>query len=345
MHGQKIKSSNYTVVNSISVKGVKEIDKSSSYSSSNVYPSKVLKLKDTCVSPLGVISPVHLQVCPTNTCNLNCSFCSCSKREKGQVLEIQELVKTLTLFKELGTKAVTITGGGEPCCYSDLPELLNTLSDLEIESGMVSNGILLNNFKSSLPLLTWCRISASDDRNINQLLGILKEIIPFVKIDWAISYVLTAKFNIKKLIQVIEFANLYELTHVRLVSDLLNLDNLENMDNIKTQLKEAGVNDKIVLYQDRSTYKNGGKECRISLLKPVLAPDGWLYPCCGVQYALPEAEGLFPQQMRMCKIDEIRNYFSQQTMFNGSICSKCYYSSYNNVLKILTDSYEHGVFV
>lgn len=324
---------------------IDKIDKSSSYSSSNVYPVKVLKIKETCVSKFGFIHPVHLQICPTNTCNLSCSFCSCSKREKGQKLQINELIKSIRTFAELGTKAVTITGGGEPCCYPDLPELLNELSNLGIESGMVSNGILLEKIKYYLPSLTWCRVSVSDDRDIVQLLSILRKIIPSVKIDWAISYVLTAKFNIKKLSTIIDFANKYNLTHVRLVSDLLDLDNLKNMDSIKKQLKNRGIDDKLVLYQDRSDYLVGTKECRISLLKPVLAPDGWLYPCCGVQYALPGSEGLFPKEMRMCRIKNISSYFSQQKVFDGSICSKCYYSSYNNVLRILTDSYEHGVFV
>jgi len=321
------------------------MDKSTSYSSSNIYPAKVLKMKDSCVSRFGFIHPVHLQICPTNTCNLSCSFCSCSKREKGQKLEIQELLKAIGVFSELGAKAVTITGGGEPCCYSDLPELLKGLSDLGIESGMVSNGILLETIKYHLPLLTWCRVSASDDRDISQLLVILKNIIPSVKIDWAISYVLTSEFKISKLIQIIEFANLYNLTHVRLVSDLLNLDNLENMESIKNQLKARGVDDSLVLYQDRSKYTKGDKECRISLLKPVLAPDGWVYPCCGVQYALPKSEGVFPEQMRMCRIEEIARYFSQQNVFDGFKCSKCYYPSYNTVLDVLTSSYEHGVFV
>jgi wyosine [tRNA(Phe)-imidazoG37] synthetase (radical SAM superfamily) len=172
-----------------------KMDKSTSYSSSNIYPSKVLKAKELCVSNFGFIHPIHVQLCPTNICNLNCPFCSCSKREKTQELSMVQMKKIICDFNELGTKAVTITGGGEPCCYKDLGQILQLLSDLGISSGMVSNGLLLEKHKYSLPLLTWCRVSASDDRDIDQLISVLQKIIPSVRIDWAISYVLTAKFD------------------------------------------------------------------------------------------------------------------------------------------------------
>jgi len=321
------------------------LDKSTSYSSSNIYPSKVLKAKELCVSNFGFIHPIHVQLCPTNICNLNCSFCSCSKREKTQQLSIEELKKTIIDFYKLGTKAVTITGGGEPCCYEELSELLKILSDLRISSGMVSNGLLLEKHKYYLNLLTWCRVSASDDRDIDKLINVLQKVIPTVHIDWAISYVVTAKFNIDKLAKIVQFANLNKLTHVRLVSDLLDLDNLVSMESIKIQLEEMGIDDGLVLYQDRSNYVRGNSECRISLLKPVIAPDGFVYPCCGVQYALPDSEGLFPKQMRMCSIKEIPTYFCQQNIFDGSICEKCYYPAYNDVLETLTEHYDHGVFV
>lgn len=278
-------------------------------------------------------------------CNLNCSFCSCSKREKGQQLEISQLVKSVREFAELGTKAVTITGGGEPCCYKNLPDLIQELKELGIQSGMVSNGLLLDSIKHVLPLLTWLRVSVSDDRDIDLLLNVLKRIVPNARIDWAFSYVLTANFNFEKLVKVIEFAQLHNFTHIRLVSDLLDLDNLESMGSIKGHLLERGIDDSLILYQDRSEYVAGSKECKISLLKPVLAPDGWIYPCCGVQYALPQSEGLFPKEMRMCNMDEINQYFSQQEVFDGSICAKCYYTSYNDVLNVLTQSYEHHRFV
>ena len=318
--------------------------KTSSYTAASTFPAKLLRYKEECFIDDKII-PYHLQLCPTNTCNLNCSFCSCSKREKNQELDISTLKSLLLEFKYLGSKAVTITGGGEPCCYKDLPELLNFLDYQGFETGLVSNGILLNKIEELLFTLMWCRISVSDDRNIDQLFSILKPLVENIKIDWSFSYVVTSGFNPSKCAKVIRFANEHDFTHVRLVSDLMDLESIPFVAGIKFGFYRAGVDDSLVIYQDRQEYSKGNKKCLISLLKPVIAPDGFIYPCCGVQYALPNSEGIFPEQLRMCSIEEVIPYFTEQKVFDGSICRKCYYENYNTLLNICTSNYDHKRFV
>ena len=318
--------------------------KTSSYTAASTFPAKLLRYKEECFIDDKII-PYHLQLCPTNTCNLNCSFCSCSKREKNQELDISTLKSLLLEFKYLGSKAVTITGGGEPCCYKDLPELLNFLDYQGFETGLVSNGILLNKIEELLFTLMWCRISVSDDRDIDQLLSILKPIVENVKIDWSFSYVVTSVFDLIKCSKVIQFANEHKFTHVRLVSDLMDLENVPSVASIKYAFYRGGVNDSLVIYQDRQDFTKGNKKCSISLLKPVIAPDGFVYPCCGVQYAIPQSEGVFPEQMRMCSFDKITSYFTEQKLFDGSVCSKCYYENYNDVLNTFKTEYNHRRFI
>jgi MoaA/NifB/PqqE/SkfB family radical SAM enzyme len=320
------------------------MDKRQSYSSASVLPVKLLKRKELCFNEQGII-PVHAQICPTNACNLNCPFCSCAKREKSQKLSLDQMTEAVLFFSKLGTKAVTITGGGEPCCHPELTHLLQILSLKKIKSGMVTNGLLLEAVSPSLHLLTWCRVSASDYRNINELLLILESLVPYIKIDWAISYVVTATPHIGKIKSVIEFANRHNLTHVRLVSDLMNLDHIIPMQVLKNILREEGVDDSLVIYQDRQNFTPGRSDCRISLLKPVLAPDGYLYPCCGVQYALPKSSGLFPEEMRMAHFTDMEQLYRAQTIFDGSICFKCYYHDYNACMGILSADYDHEEFV
>lgn len=318
-----------------------------SYTAANSFPFKFLKRLSRFGGLHGnMIAPLHVQLCPTNKCNLNCSFCSCSDRDKMESIPFDSLKEAMDIFSRLGTEAVTITGGGEPCCYPDLSELLLYLCRLDIRTGMVSNGLLLGSLlDEEINTLTWCRVSASSDRDIDQLLKVLSNTVEYTDIDWAFSYVVTADFDIEKCIQVIEFADKYYFTHVRLVSDLLNLEAVPEMHDIKDALESRQVNDDLVIYQDRQEYTHGSKQCRISLLKPVIAPDGWVYPCCGAQYAIRDAQGAFPKQMRMCRIEDIEKYLLPQEIFDGSICDRCYYDTYNTTLEYLLKDYDHEAFI
>ena len=315
-----------------------------SYTSANAMPHKLLKHSQACVDS-NFIYPAHVQLCPTNICNLDCSFCSCKNRDKSLSIPFSILKNAIDVLRKLGMRAVTITGGGEPCCYPDIKKLLLYLQANNIEIGLVSNGLLLHKIVDMVDVTAWCRVSVSDDRDVDKLLSGLQGLVGAVKTDWAFSYVVTAKFNIKKCIKIIEFANANSFTHVRLVSDLMDLPGLGNMGNVKSQLQHVGVNDSKVIYQDRQQYTKGSRECRISLLKPVLVPDGYVYPCCGVQYALKDNTGGFPESMRMCSIEDIKTYLRMQSIFDGRDCVKCYYQAYNDVLESLCQEYTHENFI
>lgn len=320
-------------------------NKKGSYTAAESLPVKLIKLKEKCVTSSNDIKPIHIQVSPTNKCNLNCSFCSCSNVERGQELEINKLIDTMRQFKKLGARAITITGGGEPCCYPDLPVLLKMLDCLGIKIGLVSNGLLLNKIIDQLKYLTWCRVSASDFRDIDQLISVLTPLVSTVQIDWAISYVVTKEFDIDKFVKVVEFANKFRLTHVRAVRDLLDLDSPPMTVNIQNELKKRDIDDSLVVYQDRTASTRGTKSCLVSLLKPFLATDGYFYPCCGVQYAIDGTVGFFPKQMRLCKQADLLNYFNKQNPFDGRVCDVCYYDGYNNLLETMINNYDHEDFV
>ena len=251
-----------------------------SYSAASVFPVKLIKKKELCVDGDGNIKPVHVQFCPTNKCNLNCPFCSCSERERQHELELNTLANALCDLADLGMKSVTITGGGEPCMYPWLSDIIRYLHDLHVGVGLVSNGLLLDSIQDVLPMVTWCRVSVSDFRDIDKLLDKMGLIVPGANIDWAFSYVLTDKFDFSKFIKCLAFANVHKFTHVRLVSDIMNPGKTPPMYGVKEDVKESGLDDSIVIYQEREESTPGVKGCRISLLKPLIAPDGYLYPCC-----------------------------------------------------------------
>jgi MoaA/NifB/PqqE/SkfB family radical SAM enzyme len=316
-----------------------------SYSAASVFPAKLIKRKDLCVDADGNIKPVHAQICPTNKCNLNCPFCSCSEREKSQELELNAMANALCDLADLGMKAVTITGGGEPCLYPWLDYLIEYLHDLHVGVGLVSNGLALEKIDGVLNKVGWCRISVSDFRDVDKLLEKMAVIVPAANIDWAFSYVLTEKWEFEKFMKCLAFANEHKFTHVRLVADIMNVNGVPPMHGIKEDVRESGIDDSRVIYQARADHTHGLPYCNISLLKPLIAPDGYLYPCCGVQYAQNGNTGNFPENMRMCHISEIKDFYKKQVPFNGLVCDRCYYGDYNAALGIMTRKYDHEAWV
>ena len=148
-----------------------EQTKQSSYTSANAMPSKIfhnipflknLHCKDRII-------PIHVQLIPTNKCNLNCSFCSFSDADRKIELSLQQIQEILDILHSLGTLSITWTGGGDPLMHPMFPDMIQYASEHLIESGLVTNGILINKLKQYYAdLLTWCRISASDERRLSE---------------------------------------------------------------------------------------------------------------------------------------------------------------------------------
>ena len=316
-----------------------------SYTAANQWPVKLLKNTRVINNMLsGYIPPVHAQVMPTNRCNLKCAFCSCKKRNKDLELSTLELIDLLDALVTLGGRAITITGGGEPLMHAGLADVIQHAFALGLEIGLVTNGTLMSSLSpAAIDCLTWCRVSASDEGN--RLKCIQDAVKEHGGVEWALSYVLTSKYDLDNIEAHIDFANLHNFTHVRLVSDLINLKQVPLMDTIKRALQERNVYDKLVIYQGRKEFQRGMQDCRISLLKPVIGPDGLIYPCCGVQYAQSTQALDLPNSMAMGHIDDIVEIYTEHRIFDGSGCKRCYYAEYNALMDLIMTPVTHRRFV
>lgn len=319
----------------------------SSYISANAIPSKVI----TNGEIMGQVKnhrlkPIHIQLNPTNKCPLNCSFCSCKNRDKGAEYSWEGLVEAMDVFINQGTKAVTISGGGEPLSYPWINDCIAYLRKHDVEVGLVTNAILFHKLSPKIiPDLTWCRISLSDEniRVLRQLSDLLRP-----GCDWAFSYVLTKKFKEENVFKALEFANDRSFTHVRIVDDILDeSQENDNMSDLREAVKTRGLNDDIVVYQGRKQYTKGHKKCLFSLLRPVVDATGLIIPCCGAQYAKNPPSLDFDETMVMGSISDMNEIWSSQTYFDGSVCSKCYYGDYNDMLNMVWEhmSLKHKFFV
>lgn len=321
-----------------------------SFQAANIMPWKLFQdmdlMRSICFDK--IVLPRHLQIAPTSACNLNCPFCSCKYRAKT-VLPLSDLKAIVDMSVYLKVAGFTVTGDGEPLLHPKINEFLLYAIVHGIKIGLVTNGTKLRNLSAAVaPLLTWIRISFSDFREFDSAftdqLQYLYEVGKGV--DMAFSYVVSPQYCLEKIAQVVSYANSHNFTHVRLVADLYQTEKV-NMNRVRTELNNLGIDVSRCIFQDRAEWTTGAKKCWISLLKPTIASDGYLYPCCGVQYALADGDKqrMFPPEMRMGRYTELPSIIQKQKHFDGSVCVKCYYDNYNSVLSNLLVTYHHREFV
>lgn len=316
----------------------------SSFASAGQFPAKILRMKGLAEQvKRQTIPPIHLQFIPTNRCNLNCRFCSCQKRDFNKEMTLAKAREILWQFGKLGMQCMTITGGGEPCLWSPLSEFLLCAASDDISVGLVTNGTKLSYVtEDALKTLKWCRISCSDEANRIDAFRTVIDRVPGV--DWAFSYVVTSTPNADNFIEHVRFAREHNFTHMRVVANIIDLDHAADFSEFKAHAANE-ARELIIIWQDRQTFTRGMSSCLISLLKPVIGPDGEIYPCCGAQYARANMDLDLAQEMRMGDISRAYRIWAEQKYFDGSKCDRCYYGAYNELLGMIQEPLMHELFV
>ena len=325
------------------------MNKEISYTAASSLPLKILidgELVES-IQKNKKILPRHIQLNPTNVCTRNCSWCSCSNRNKNLEMNYETIMKVMKKFKSLGTKSCTITGGGEFLAHKKANDILAGIYNLKIDIGLVTNADLIHKLKEEdLKKIIWMRISIGDGRKLKE--GYWDELKELVrrgsKVDYSFSYVVADEnpnYNLIK--EMIDFANKNNFTHIRIVNDIFNADKLrDTIKKLREKLKKERVDDSKVIYQDRGTWTKGVKNCWISLLKPIVTADGKLAGCCGDQYKDdPPAKDYVGD---FGTIDEIDEIWKKQKCYNGLKCVKCYYNNYNVLLSTLLEEIKHKNF-
>jgi len=321
--------------------------KANNYTAADGFPIKILhnrELIDSIVT-FKEILPVHVQFIPTNRCNLSCDFCSCSNEDRGVEMSLPRVNEMVPMLRSLGTQSVTLTGGGDPMMHKNINYIIDAFLRESISVGMVTNGTLLHLLEPNE--ITWCRISNGDSREFTNLYRkrLERAISKNPDIDWAFSHVVSTEPNIDEMVRIIEFANSNDFTHVRIVPDITQADKID-MNFVEAELtlnKEVGLSK--VIFQPRNEPKKGS-DCYICYLKPIISADGRIYTCCGAQYAFNDNDRAMPDELCLGTIEGLKSIISESSEpFDGSMCKKCYYTSYNTLLGSMMADLEHVEFV
>jgi len=127
-----------------------------------------------------ILAPLHIRVKPTNVCAHSCWYCA----YKFEDLQLgQDMVTKDSIPKEkmmeiiddcvdMGVKAMTFSGGGDPFYYKHLLEAAKKLSDTNIEFASLTNGAKLKGELAEIFAFhgQWLRISIDgwDDKSYSE---------------------------------------------------------------------------------------------------------------------------------------------------------------------------------
>ena len=107
--------------------------------------------------------PIFMEVGLTDRCNMNCYWCITENgrdNKAGAYLEIEPLKRYFKDFSEMGGKALTYAGQGEPTFYPHFEEAVLSAKEAGLQLGMMTNGVYKARYNSLIgENFQWIRIS------------------------------------------------------------------------------------------------------------------------------------------------------------------------------------------
>ena len=89
------------------------------------------------------VIPLQVQLTVTDHCNLRCNYCYADYPARGHKdLSIDEIFKIIDDLKKLGTRRINLVGG-EPLSRSDIGDIINYITERNIQCALTTNGYLV----------------------------------------------------------------------------------------------------------------------------------------------------------------------------------------------------------
>src|SRR3989338_3799807 len=133
-----------------------------------------------------ILPPVHIRIKPTNACGHNCWYCAYKAdnlqlgkdMNKRDFIPKEKMAEILDDLVEMGVKAVTFSGGGDPLYYPYLLDAVKKLAQTPIKFASLTNGARLQGEVAEIFAHrgTWLRISIDgwDDESYSFYRGVSK---------------------------------------------------------------------------------------------------------------------------------------------------------------------------
>lgn len=181
------------------------------------------------------VAPIYIRIKPTNYCNHRCYYCSYADSALGlrdsvnmqDQIPWEKMQEIINDIGDMGVKAVTFSGGGEPLVYPHIVDTMKMVLDRGIDLSIISNGQLLKDERADiLSGAKWVRISF-DSANAETYSRVRK--IPMGAFDEVCS-------NIKS------FSKLKSKECELGINFVINHENADQVYDMAQMVRELGVN-------------------------------------------------------------------------------------------------------
>jgi hypothetical protein len=258
-------------------------------------------------------------------------------------IPFDKIVQGLKDFRELGAKAVEITGGGNPLIYRDgsktINDIVDVAYDLGYEIGIITNSENLQRFlqPDRNPKIKWIRISLAkldegkvpDDYNFDG----------FDIQKLALSYIIhdgTTVATIENIARIVE--RFPEIKFVRIAPDCLTDDSLTIKEKWGDVIAAVDKYNAFFIKEINDNYAPYEGGCWVGLIRPYWIASG-IYIC--TSHVL--INRTYSDTWKLCEVDDIKAAWERMNeRFRQGLppyeidinkeCWHCYYYNNNKIL-------------
>jgi len=342
------------------------------------HPDKIHSLRTQ-----EVTAPLCIRIKPTNRCDHRCFYCSYNP-EVGNVLsecinlrdEIprEKMMEILSDMRDIGVKAVTYSGGGEPLLYRHIDETLKKTLEYKIDLSAITNGQRLNEERADyLCHAKWVRISLDSckpetfikTRRVPEsfFYALKGNINKFSQkkdrgCEFGINFVVN-HINADEVYEAAKFFKELGVNHLKLTPRWIDAEGewLKYHEPLKVKVTEQIARAKEDLVDKNfaifDTYENDFKltgvpvrtysTCPMMQIVPVIGADSIVYFCHDKAYMQSGALGSLKDKSlkELWFSPEAKKRFEEFNPKNG--CQQhCTYDSRNILIKRMVNSYGDG---
>lgn len=283
------------------------------------------KLDSLTLSTDKITPPVHIRIKPTNTCNHNCLYCAyrSDNQQLGKdmiqrdYIPKEKMMEIVDDIAEIGVKAVTFSGGGDPFCYLYLLDTVKRLSRTKVKFACLTNGSKLNGELAEIFAChaAWLRISIDgwDDKSYSsyrrvpdgEFTKVINNIRNFKKLKGACFLginIIVDKKNSAHIYDLIKILRGIGVNSVKVSPCIIDNDGIKNSMYHKPILKRVKVQTEKALrefsnesfeifdsyYAQLETFNKAYTWCPYLQILPIIGADLNIYPCQDKAYNLNE---------------------------------------------------------
>lgn len=281
-------------------------------------------------------SVISTHISPTGICNLNCDYCSVSKRDRHEEIEFDVIMRYIHKIREYGCKAVILTGGGEPTLYRHFNRLIENIFSLKgptMEVALITNGTTVESSYLDAYPLSWVRISINNTDTWKTKFVSAKH--KFHKdTTVGLSFVYAGKNKEMNSSELSHYADHIKAEYIRIVTDCLQSD--EDIEKSYYDIDNwLGTHpDKRIFIQFKQKEAPVCSVCHQSYFRPYLSEinGGTVFPCDSIPLIKNTYE--FDQYYAICKAGDIGLFLERKKKlpFDARNCTGCVFTRNVNLL-------------